>query len=416
MASSEAAVPAPPAPALGEFGRALVAGAQFADVEAHYAAENAKWKLAGDFARELHEPVRRALHLCKYGALDEAAASLAAARAALAALPAADAATLLAPRPHRPHRVAEELEQLARAEHALAFFSRGRVASLAALRAGAGGAAPGVPLDDDEWLGGLLAMVGDLSPYATRRATLGDVRSVRIAKGLADSLQAKLLQFDFRNGPNRRKFDGLKYTVKRLEDLLYEQSLVSAAAGGAGGGAGADADGDARMGDGADGGASDGAAGGGGADGDPALAELDGVRARMEAYDEARELVIKGTRDTQKLAKLAVYSLHRGEGAKATKQLADALAAAEKLRPKLDEYPALRPGSYSNAMEEWAEAALFARWLDARAVPARAALGVADLEVDECVARRARAGLAALSRSLLRIRTLRSRMIFPRLD
>ena len=85
------------------------------------------------------------------------------------------------------------------------------------------------------------------------------------------------------------------------------------------------------------------------------------------------------------VVRCAVYSLHRGEGAKATKQLADALAAAEKLRPKLDEYPALRPGSYSNAMEEWAEAALFARWLDARAVPARAALGVADLEVDECV-------------------------------
>jgi predicted transcriptional regulator len=35
-----------------------------------------------------------------------------------------------------------------------------------------------------------------------------------------------LLQFDFRNGSLRKKFDSLKYTLKKMETTLYEQSLT----------------------------------------------------------------------------------------------------------------------------------------------------------------------------------------------
>jgi hypothetical protein len=35
-----------------------------------------------------------------------------------------------------------------------------------------------------------------------------------------------LLQFDFRNGALRKKFDTLKYTLKKMETTLYEQSLT----------------------------------------------------------------------------------------------------------------------------------------------------------------------------------------------
>lgn len=34
-------------------------------------------------------------------------------------------------------------------------------------------------------------------------------------------------QFDFRNGALRKKFDGLKYTLKKLESTLYELSLTA---------------------------------------------------------------------------------------------------------------------------------------------------------------------------------------------
>lgn len=135
---------------------------------------------------------------------------------------------------------------------------------------------------------------------------------------------------DFRNGPLRRKYDGLKYSLRRLQDILYEQSLVG------GGGAAVDDEPAAAA---ATATALDGAA-------------IDGVRERLEAFDARREAVIKGTRDTQKLSKLAVYSLHRGELAKAAKQLADGAAAAAKLAPDIAARPALRPGSYANCLEE----------------------------------------------------------------
>jgi hypothetical protein len=38
---------------------------------------------------------------------------------------------------------------------------------------------------------------------------------------------SSLLQFDFRNGALRKKFDTLKYTLKKMEATLYEQSLTA---------------------------------------------------------------------------------------------------------------------------------------------------------------------------------------------
>lgn len=35
----------------------------------------------------------------------------------------------------------------------------------------------------------------------------------------------QLLQFDFRNGNLRKKFDALKYTLKKMENTTYELSL-----------------------------------------------------------------------------------------------------------------------------------------------------------------------------------------------
>jgi hypothetical protein len=35
------------------------------------------------------------------------------------------------------------------------------------------------------------------------------------------------MQFDYRNGNLRRKFDGIKYSVQRLEDIRFQLSLLS---------------------------------------------------------------------------------------------------------------------------------------------------------------------------------------------
>lgn len=39
-------------------------------------------------------------------------------------------------------------------------------------------------------------------------------------------LNGKMLEFDFRNGHLRRKYDGLKYALKTIEEIIFELSLI----------------------------------------------------------------------------------------------------------------------------------------------------------------------------------------------
>ncbi|KAG2498872.1 hypothetical protein HYH03_003064 [Edaphochlamys debaryana] len=91
--------------------------------------------------------------------------------------------------------------------------------------------------------------------------------------------------------------------------------------------------------------------------------DWDRLGEHLSAYDEQREAIIKRCRDMQKLAKQAIYSLHRGEAAKAAEQLKKTESIAKELLPALSKYPALRQGSYSAAIEEYAEAVAFSVFL-----------------------------------------------------
>ena len=72
-----------------------------------------------------------------------------------------------------------------------------------------------------------MGLAQDLDRYGLGRATARDVESVTMAKNLVEEILGYLLQFDFRNGPLRRKYDGTKYALKSLEVLLYELSITS---------------------------------------------------------------------------------------------------------------------------------------------------------------------------------------------
>jgi predicted translin family RNA/ssDNA-binding protein len=79
----------------------------------------------------------------------------------------------------------------------------------------------------DEYLGGLLDFTGELNRYAVLRATARDVASVTRCRDLVDAVFGAFLRFDLRNGALRKKFDALKYTLKKMESLLYEMQLAS---------------------------------------------------------------------------------------------------------------------------------------------------------------------------------------------
>lgn len=68
-----------------------------------------------------------------------------------------------------------------------------------------------------------------------------DHDSVSACAALCHELFGELIQFDFRNGPLRKKFDSVKYELKKIDDIQYELSLVDS--GGDEGGKGVARDG-----------------------------------------------------------------------------------------------------------------------------------------------------------------------------
>jgi hypothetical protein len=55
-----------------------------------------------------------------------------------------------------------------------------------------------------------------------------DKEAVQRARDLVEALQGQFLRFDLRNGALRKKYDALKYTMRKMEQILYELSLTEA--------------------------------------------------------------------------------------------------------------------------------------------------------------------------------------------
>ena len=67
-----------------------------------------------------------------------------------------------------------------------------------------------------------MGFIGELNRYAIGRAIRRDVKSVQLCRDLVDALNGAFMQFDFRNGPLRRRYDAIKYTLKKLETTLVQ--------------------------------------------------------------------------------------------------------------------------------------------------------------------------------------------------
>jgi len=104
---------------------------------------------------------------------------------------------------------------------------------------------------------------------------------------------------------------------------------------------------------------------------------FDALADRLKTHDEQREVVIKRSRDIQKAAKQALFALHRGDAARAGELLAGAAKAVLELRPIVEAEPTLRHGgSFTSCLEEFAEARLFAAFLETGRLPPPAALAI----------------------------------------
>ena len=128
-----------------------------------------------------------------------------------------------------------------------------------------------------------------------------DRDSIRACASLFHALFGELVEFDFRNGPLRKKFDGVKYDVRKVDDILYELSLVesgtSATVGGVDGDGGGGGIGGSKKRE-----REDDHRGDGGVDDEEAdvldRGEFEVMRATMTEFDEKRWSYSRGRRKT----------------------------------------------------------------------------------------------------------------------
>ena len=308
------ALPQRPTPTLTEYGQSL--DAQLAEMCATMSNEQEKEDVKRDevhkAVRALQRPLTRAQQGLRNGDFEAATGALESVWTTLAATP----AELMPSKPSRNNQLSSVLEDIVWCQgylgepgrdhtprsppaplaphstrrachHSPDFFQNGRLITMASLSERVD------VFDDAEYLGGVIQLAQELGNYAVGQAISKDTASIQLCRDLVEALSGVLIAFDFRNGPLRRKYDSVKYAIKRLEDLLYEQSLLADAPPAK----------RARI-EQADGRASTAAADGADAEGGEAkteaeptgmvdAAEFDAIRQRMEDFDAAREKVRK---------------------------------------------------------------------------------------------------------------------------
>ena len=72
---------------------------------------------------------------------------------------------------------------------------------------------------------GLADLPGELVRKAVYFAGKGKVEQVIKIKDEVDQIYGELLKFDFRNNEVRKKVDGIKYDLRKLEDLVLDLKL-----------------------------------------------------------------------------------------------------------------------------------------------------------------------------------------------
>ncbi|XP_059614796.1 translin [Phlebotomus argentipes] len=85
--------------------------------------------------------------------------------------------------------------------------------------------ANGFHIELEDYLVGVLQMVTELARFAVNSVTLGDYqRPLMISRFVAD-LNAGFRMLNLKNDSLRKRFDALKYDVKKIEEIVYDVSI-----------------------------------------------------------------------------------------------------------------------------------------------------------------------------------------------
>ena len=74
----------------------------------------------------------------------------------------------------------------------------------------------------EHYLLGICDLSGEMVRLAINSSIRGDKKNAYDVREFLNRLYRELLDFDLRNGDIRRKFDGIKYDLQKLDDLVFE--------------------------------------------------------------------------------------------------------------------------------------------------------------------------------------------------
>ncbi|MBW2987522.1 hypothetical protein KY336_03130 [Candidatus Woesearchaeota archaeon] len=80
-------------------------------------------------------------------------------------------------------------------------------------------------VDGELYLLGICDLTGELARNAYNSAIKGETEKVEEIKKFTEELYNELMLFSFRSGELRKKFDQIKYDLKRMEQLVFDLKL-----------------------------------------------------------------------------------------------------------------------------------------------------------------------------------------------
>jgi predicted translin family RNA/ssDNA-binding protein len=79
--------------------------------------------------------------------------------------------------------------------------------------------------DHENYLMGLCDLSGELVRKAINSSIKENYKVALAIRQTVDELYTELSKIDFKNGELRRKYDGIKYDLKKMDDLVFELKM-----------------------------------------------------------------------------------------------------------------------------------------------------------------------------------------------
>lgn len=82
-----------------------------------------------------------------------------------------------------------------------------------------------VGVSNEEYLGGVADLTGELGRRAVLLGTERDINGIKKIRDIVDEIFGEFVKFNFRNGDLRRKYDAIKYNLQKIEKVLYDLKI-----------------------------------------------------------------------------------------------------------------------------------------------------------------------------------------------